>query len=711
MRISIASRVSAACTVLLALSLLVVVLAHNAGAHLQAANRRIDRLTHLLRAQDREDGIQRHVRLAIGEVTRDAEQHKPIAPGRWRRLDTDLRAFAATGAASPGLDATGAPPAVLAALAETRGATRGFVPVAQRLVSLARADPAAIKPAMSGFLDALKRLEAARTDAREALGSAIEAAIDANISLTRTNAVQLSSVAVAAAILLFVTAVWLRLRVIAPIVRIAARLRQFDDERPGAADVPGLRRIDELGDLARGLYEYRRVVDERRIAQRRIDFLAHHDVLTALPNRLMFENRLAHELARSRRTGDQVAVFAIDMDGFKAINDRHGHIGGDDALRRAARLLSGCSRNDDLVARIGGDEFAIVQAAATQPQAAEALLARIAAAVAETAGEEVAIRMSIGVAVSSAGQEMDELYNAADIALYRAKSDGGNTARFYDTGLQDEIRLKRRLSRDLEQAIEQDQLYVVFQPIATTGMRIMGYEALLRWRHPELGEIAPGQFIPVAESTGQIGAIGRWMADRALAAAAAWRPDLTLSLNLSPLEFRQPDLAAALLGLARRHGVAPARLSFEVTESATLLGHHRDAVLATLRLLQDAGARIAMDDFGTGHSSLSNLKDFRFDTLKIDRSFVAVMLVDQPSASIIRATIGLGRSLGAVIVAEGVEQQRQLETLREWGCEQVQGYLIGRPMRAVGADAHAHAHAHTNPAAVPAGVLVDQLRT
>ena len=709
LRISIASRVSAACAVLLALSLLVVVLGLSAGAHLQAANSRIDRLTHLLRTQDRQDSVQRQVRLAIGETTRDAEQRKPIAPDRWRRLDADLRRFAAGGAAPS--DTIGTPPAVDAALIGTARATRGFVPVARRLVTLAQVDPAAIKPAMPGFLAALKRLEASRTDAREALGSAIEAAIDANILLTRSNSIRLTAVALATAVLLFLMAVWMRLRVIVPIVAIAARLRDFDSDRPEAAAVPGLRRPDEIGDLARGLSEYRRVVEERRVAQRRIDFLAHHDALTGLPNRLLFEERLAHELTRSRRTGDQVAVFAIDMDGFKAINDRHGHAGGDEALRRAARLLAGCSRADDLVARIGGDEFAIVQAAAVQPQAAEALLARIAAALAEGegaegagtegAGTDVAIRMSIGVAVAAIGQGGDDLYNAADVALYRAKSDGGNTARFYDTGLQDEIRLKRRLGRDLETAIERDQLYVVFQPIATYAMRIVGYEALLRWRHPELGEIAPCQFIPIAESTGQIGAIGRWMTDRALAAAAGWRPDLTLSLNLSPLQFREPDLAPAMLRLAEQHGVAPERLSFEVTESATLLGHHRDAVLATLRRLQDAGARIAMDDFGTGHSSLSNLKDFRFDTLKIDKSFVAVMLVDQPSASIIKATIGLGRSLGAVIVAEGVEHQRQLDALREWGCDQVQGYLIGRPAPTVAARAR--------PARP--GALADQLRT
>ncbi len=679
MRMSIASRVSAACTALLALSLVVVLLGLDAGGHLQAANRRIDHLTHLLRAQDMEDEAQRRLRTAVGDVTRAAEQHTIIADERWQAIDAQLRGFAARASAPHARDLADAPREVDAALAETRAAARAFVPVGRRLLRSAQSDPAAIKPAMPGFLDALKRLEAARTAARSVLGGAIEQAIDANIVLTRQNAIRLPAAALGAVLLLFVGAVWLRLRVIAPIVAIAARLRDFDGEQTDAGDVPGLRRSDELGDLARGLSEYRQVVEERRIAQRRIDFLAHHDALTGLPNRLLFESRLAHELARSRRTGDQVAVLAIDMDGFKAINDRHGHVGGDAALRRAARLLSDCSRADDLVARLGGDEFAIIQAASGQPQAAEALLARIAAALAEDGDAEVPIRMSIGVAVSAWDQDIDDLYTAADVALYRAKSDGGNTARFYDTGLQDEIRLKRRLGRDLEGAIDGDQLSVVFQPIATTALQVMGYEALLRWHHPELGEIAPSQFIPIAESNGLIGRIGQWMADRALAAAAGWPPETALSLNLSPLQFRDPTLADDLLARAARHGVAAARLEFEVTESATLLDHHREAVLTTLRQLQDAGARVAMDDFGTGHASLSNLKDFRFDTLKIDRSFVAVMLVDPSSASIIRATIGLGRSLGAVIVAEGVEHERQLDQLRAWGCDQVQGYLIGRP--------------------------------
>jgi len=676
---SIASRVTVTCTALLLLSLLLLFQGLRVGEEVQAANERIGLLTHLLRAQNEEDSALRRLRLDLGEATRDAERRQPVSDARWARLTEELRDF----------ETLSTPPAseakimiaadVRQALDATRNAARAFVPIGRQLVSVARRDPAGIKQEMEGFLDALRLLEVERTRAREALSKAIEQAVAANIEYTEENAVRLFIGELFAVLILFITAAWLRLRVIAPIIAIAKQLRGFNRDEPHPAAVPGLHRTDEIGDLARGLSEYRQAVEERRVAQRRIDFLAHHDALTGLPNRLLFENRLAHELARSRRTGAQLAVFAIDMDGFKEINDRHGHAGGDGALKRAGDLLASCSRADDLVARIGGDEFAIIQAAGQQPMAAEAMLSRLSAAIARTMDDPVPVRMSIGVAIAAPGQDADDLYNSADVALYRAKSDGRNKARFFDTGLQEEIRLRRRLGRDLESAIATGALYILYQPIATRRQLVVGYEALLRWRHPDLGEISPSQFIPIAESTGQIGEIGLWMAERAMATAAGWPDDICLSLNLSPLQFREPDLGRKLLEAARRHGMAPERLEFEVTESATLLGHHREAVLQTLRLLQDAGATIAMDDFGTGHSSLSNLKDFRFNKLKIDRSFIAAMLVDQSSASIIRATIGLGRSLGALVVAEGVETQAQFDQLCGWGCDRVQGYFIGRP--------------------------------
>lgn len=680
MPVSIGSKVTAACIAVLVLSLLLLANGLRVGAEVEAANQHVDHLTHLLRKQNDEDRSQRELRLSLGEATRLAERGGTVPDVRWEDLSRQVRAFGTMGAVTSDEDATALPPRLQLTLAATRSAALAFVPTAQELVRTARRDPEGIKAVMPRFLDALRRLEAKRTAAREAVGRAMEHAVDVNIASSRRATNRSLAGALIAVAVLTLMAAWLRLRVVAPIVAVAARLRDLRVGDRVGASVPGLARADELGDLARGVFEYHQATEERRLAQKEVNFLAHHDALTGLPNRLLFENRLAHELARSRRTGDQVAVLAIDLDDFKGINDRLGHAAGDRALRRLGKLLADAIRMDDLVARIGGDEFAIIQVADAQPAAAEALLARLARVSAATEHEEVAIRMSIGVAVSTSNQDGEELRNSADIALYRAKSDGRNTARFFDATLQDEVRLRRRLARDLEGAIDAGQLRLAYQPIATASGRVTGFEALLRWRHPELGDIKPDAFIPIAEGTRLIGQIGLWVAERALSTAAGWSADLTLSLNLSPIQFREPDLGRNLLALAERCGVVPERLEFEVTESATLLGHQREAVLETLRVLQRAGAAIAMDDFGTGHSSLSNLKDFSFDKLKIDRSFVAGMLEHAPSASIVKATIGLGRSLGMTIVAEGVETDAQLDQLRAWGCDQVQGFLIGRPV-------------------------------
>jgi EAL domain-containing protein (putative c-di-GMP-specific phosphodiesterase class I) len=286
----------------------------------------------------------------------------------------------------------------------------------------------------------------------------------------------------------------------------------------------------------------------------------------------------------------------------------------------------------------------------------------------------------VGVALSEPGQTGDELYELADLALYRAKSDGRNTARIYNKHLKDEASQRLRLARDLENAVSANELHLDFQPIAdTASLEIVAYEALLRWRHPSLGEISPDIFIPIAESCGLIDTIGSWMIDHALCTASTWNPKLSLAINLSPIQFRSVGLVTEICEAALRCRFKFDRLELEVTESATLLGFQRDNVLATLRELRTRGAKVVMDDFGTGHSSLSNLKEFTFDKIKIDRSFVATMHSHDSSSSIVRATIGLGKSLGLVIVAEGVETEEQLSVLRRWGCDQVQGFLIGKP--------------------------------
>jgi diguanylate cyclase (GGDEF)-like protein len=662
----------------MALALLAIGL--SVGNKIHGADTRITRLSEVLRMENQLDQAQRRLRRNVGDVTRKVENGGPVSDARWVELTREAAEFnrLSTAAASVPLPSSNSARAMAR---QTRRAAADFAAVSAALIEVARFRPREIKATMPQFVAALGHLEAERSRAREILAHDIWIAADENGRESRRDVIAVLLGGLGIVAIIFGMTVWLRQRVLLPITAIAARLREFKIDG-GDSEVPGLSRADELGDLARGVFEYRSAVENRRAAERRAEFLAHHDMLTGLANRLLFENRLAHELSRAARTGDVVAVFAIDLDGFKAINDRLGHAGGDRALKRTAELLSRCVRSDDLLARIGGDEFAIIQVARDQPAAAETLLSRIFKTVSEPSEDEVAVRMSVGVALSEPDQTGEDLHELADVALYRAKAEGRNTARFFNKHLKEEESLRLRLARDLEQAVSADELHLVFQPIAdTASMEIVGYEALLRWRHPSLGEVSPELFIPIAESSGLIKPIGLWVIDRALSVASTWDAALSLAINLSPLQLRSTGLPSDIREAAQRRGIALGRLELEVTESATLLGFHRDSVLRTLRALQDAGAKVVMDDFGTGHSSLGNLKDFTFDKLKIDRSFVAAMLTHPPSASIVKATIGLGKSLGLTIVAEGVETEAQLADLRRWGCDQVQGYLIGRPAR------------------------------
>jgi diguanylate cyclase (GGDEF)-like protein len=649
------------------------------GNKIQDADTSIASMSEALRIEDQHDQAQRRLRLDVGDATRMAERGTVIPVGRWEQLSRQADAFERL--ASTPLKVSKADPSFRwDRIKEARRASVDFARSSKALIRVAGQDAGQIRATMPGFVSSLKHLEASRSKARDTLVVGIWKAAEKNSRESRQSIVGVLVGGLVIVAVIFGMAIWLRRDLLLPITGLAARLGEFRMGR-GDGKIDGLDRKDELGDLARGLFEYRGAVESRRAAERRAEFLAHHDMLTGLANRLLFESRLAHELSRSERTGEVVAVLAIDLDDFKAINDRHGHAGGDQALKRTAQLLSSCVRQDDLVARIGGDEFAIIQVAHAQPNAAEILISRIFKEARELANEHIPIRMSIGAALSEPGQTGGALHELADLALYQAKADGRNTARFFSKHLKEQENLRLTLARDLEQAISGDQLRLAFQPIAKTrSLEVVGYEALLRWKHPTLGDIAPDVFIPVAESTGMITSIGNWVLNRALAAAAVWPPHMLVSINLSPLQFRSGDLATEIIETARRWDVAPDRLELEVTESATLLGFQRDNVLVALDLLRAHGAKVVMDDFGTGHSSLSNLKDFSFDKIKIDRSFVASMLTHAPSALIVRAIIGLGRSLGLTIVAEGVETREQLDDLRRWGCDQVQGYLIGKPM-------------------------------
>jgi diguanylate cyclase (GGDEF)-like protein/PAS domain S-box-containing protein len=422
-----------------------------------------------------------------------------------------------------------------------------------------------------------------------------------------------------------------------------------------------------------------RDVTERRASEARIHRLAYHDALTELPNRVLFREHLQRALGRVQR-GNNLAVLSLDLDRFKVVNDTLGHQVGDGLLRAAAQRLLGCVRKADLVARLGGDEFAIVQEEAAQPTEATALCRRLVQALSlpfEIDGHQVVVGVSIGVMLATAEGclDADTLLKSADLALYRAKNDGRGTWRFFEAEMDAQMQARRMLELDLRQALAKGQLAVHYQPLVSTGGgRVSGLEALLRWSHPERGMVSPALFIPLAEEIGLIGTIGAWVLRRACADAAGWPGEPRIAINLSPAQFRDNKLAGQVAAALADAGLPASRLELEVTESL-LLGDDAE-ILGMLHELRRLGVRIAMDDFGTGYSSLSYLRRFPFDKIKIDQSFVRGLAKQEDCTAIIRAVVGLGRSLGMAVNAEGVETAGQLALLRAEGCAEVQGYLF-----------------------------------
>ena len=425
-----------------------------------------------------------------------------------------------------------------------------------------------------------------------------------------------------------------------------------------------------------------RDISERKEAAARIAHLAYHDALTGLPNRTVFTEHLARQVEKAADAREPLAVLCIDLDGFKAVNDIHGHPAGDELLVGVAHRLRSVARGHELVARLGGDEFAIVQQGGSQPGHAGLLSERVMGALAESfdiEGQSARIGASIGVAVFPAdAANASDLIKNADMALYRAKAEGRGLTRFYEAAMDEALRQRRQLEADLRMAIGNGDLAVHYQPLAVleTGA-ILGFEALLRWDHPQLGPISPDVFIRLAEESGLIIELGEWVLREACREAACWNPPLKLSVNLSPLQFLHADLVGSVERVLAETGLKPERLELEVTEGLLI----KDAVgaLAILQRLKALGVQISMDDFGTGYSSLSYFRMFPFDKVKIDRSFVADMILNPQARAIIRSVIGLGRGLGVPVVAEGVETPEQLDALRDEGCNQVQGYLISRP--------------------------------
>jgi diguanylate cyclase (GGDEF)-like protein len=428
-----------------------------------------------------------------------------------------------------------------------------------------------------------------------------------------------------------------------------------------------------------------RDITERNEASARIAHLAYHDSLTGLPNRAVFNEHLASTVDRARRGGQPVALLCIDLDGFKAANDIYGHPAGDALLRAAAARLRGVIRGVDLIARLGGDEFAIVQAGGSQPDHAGLLAERVLRQLEqpfEIGAEMIRITASIGVAIAAGGDggdgDPETLIKNADIALYRAKSDGRGVARFYDAAMDEALRTRRQLDADLRQAMDEGRLGLAYQPVAdiATG-DVIGFEALARWTHPRHGAVSPEEFVRLAEDGGYVARLGEWVLREACAEAARWDPPLMLSVNLSPLQFREPDLAGDVERILAETGLDPRRLDLEVTEG--LLIGDADHALSVLRRLKALGVQISMDDFGIGYSSLSYFRLFPFDKVKIDQSFVRDMGTSVAARAIVRSVIGLAHSLDMRVVAEGVETTEQQEMLREEGCDLVQGYLISRP--------------------------------
>ena len=424
-----------------------------------------------------------------------------------------------------------------------------------------------------------------------------------------------------------------------------------------------------------------RDISERKEAAERIAHLAYHDTLTGLPNRGVFAEHLARNVERAAAADEPVAVISIDLDGFKAINDLHGHPAGDELLVAVAHRLRSVVRGNELVARIGGDEFAIVQQGGTQPAHAGLLSERIIAALADSFpidGTEARITASIGIAVFPADAvSPNDLVKNADLAMYRAKGEGRGLIRFYEAAMDEALRQRRQLGADLRIALGDDELHIHYQPLADLGSGdIFGFEALLRWDHPQLGPISPEVFIRLAEESGLIIELGEWVLREACTEAARWNPPLKLAVNLSPVQFLHGDLVGMVARVLRETRLDPSRLDLEVTEG--LLIKDAAGALAMLEQLKAIGVHISMDDFGTGYSSLSYFRMFPFDKVKIDRSFIHDIANPQARA-IIRSVIGLGHGLSVPVLAEGVETPEQLDALRAEGCDQVQGYLIARP--------------------------------
>jgi diguanylate cyclase len=457
-----------------------------------------------------------------------------------------------------------------------------------------------------------------------------------------------------------------------------------------------------------------RDLSARKQAEDHIRYLAHHDALTGLPNRNSFNNKLDHEIAAAAQNGRRLAVLCLDLDRFKEVNDLFGHAAGDRALQNFAKRVCGLLDEHQMMARLSGDEFAIVFPNLANPttagRLAEAIL-EVMQTVSEVPNGGTPIATSIGIAIfPDDADDRQALLSHADAALYRAKHEGRGVYRFFEASLGAAIRDRRLLEHDLRNAIARNELSLVYQPQKNilTGETV-GLEALVRWTHPTRGVVPPAEFIPVAEDTGIILPLGEWVLRAACREAATWAQPLTVAVNVSAVQIHNANFAHVVHEILFETGLTPGRLELEITETALVRDLNR--ALATLRKIKMLGVRIAMDDFGTGYSSLSNLRSFPFDKIKIDRSFIKSVNVNDQAAAIVRSVLGLGRALSLPVLAEGVETAAELKFLESELCNEAQGYLLGKPEKIdrfhalVNGDAAAEAPARVIPLPAKAAAM------
>jgi len=426
-------------------------------------------------------------------------------------------------------------------------------------------------------------------------------------------------------------------------------------------------------------------VTEQRVADARIQHMTHHDTLTSLPNRELFRGKLQEALLSVTADCPLTATLYLDLDNFKNVNDALGHQMGDKLLQVIARRLQTILDDKATLARVGGDEFAVVIPQQQNSEQVDFIARRLIEAVRPAVtidGQHLSVGLSVGIAIADSDQfTPDYLLRCADIALHQAKRNGRNRFEYFCREMDTVIRKRREIELELRQAINTHQLELYYQPIISqSGQKVTGYEALVRWNHPKLGMVMPGDFIPIAEETGLIHNLGEFALHEACREAATWQAGETVSVNLSPIQFKNHDLYNQVVAALRESGLPPHRLEVEITESVLL--DDTQSNINVLEQIKSLGVRIALDDFGTGYSSLSYLRAFHFDKIKIDKSFVKDMQNSRESLAIIRAITGIGRSLGMETTAEGVENDEQFHCLQSEGCSLFQGYYFGRPLPA-----------------------------